>query len=153
MTTETPNVGTVSARQQILAVLEDRAAAITAKDARRALARCSPDVVAFDLAPPLQTAGAQALDPAGLEWWFGTWDGPIGYDVGELTVAAEGAVAFSYGLTHLHGTKTDGEKVDLWFRSTIGLSLADGSWRIVHEHSSTPFYMDGSGKAALDLRP
>lgn len=25
--------------------------------------------------------------------------------------------------------------------------------RITHEHSSTPFYMDGSGRAANDLRP
>jgi ketosteroid isomerase-like protein len=68
-------------------------------------------------------------------------------------LAVDGAVAFSYGLTHLHGTKTDGGDVDLWFRSTIGLSAVSGSWQIVHEHDSTPFYMDGSGRAALDLRP
>jgi ketosteroid isomerase-like protein len=153
VTTETTNADTVSAQQQILAVLKDRAAAITGKDARRALANCAPDIVAFDLAPPLQMAGPEALDPAGLEWWFQTWDGPIGYDLGELTIAVDGAVAFSYGLTHLHGTKTDGGDVDLWFRSTIGLSAVSGSWQIVHEHSSTPFYMDGSGRAALDLRP
>jgi ketosteroid isomerase-like protein len=28
-----------------------------------------------------------------------------------------------------------------------------GGWRITHEHNSTPFYMDGSDKAALDLQP
>jgi PhnB protein len=28
-----------------------------------------------------------------------------------------------------------------------------GAWKIVHEHSSTPFYMDGSYRAAVDLKP
>jgi hypothetical protein len=34
-----------------------------------------------------------------------------------------------------------------------GRRKIDGSWRIVHEHNSTPFYLDGSLRAALDLRP
>ncbi|WP_446719495.1 hypothetical protein [Inquilinus sp. OTU3971] len=29
---------------------------------------------------------------------------------------------------------------------------ADG-WVIVHEHESVPFYMDGSLRAAVDLKP
>ncbi len=41
----------------------------------------------------------------------------------------------------------------MWFRSTIGLRRISGGWRIAHEHNSTPFPMDGSGKAALDLQP
>jgi hypothetical protein len=28
-----------------------------------------------------------------------------------------------------------------------------GKWAIVHEHVSVPFYMDGSYKAAIDLKP
>jgi hypothetical protein len=35
----------------------------------------------------------------------------------------------------------------------IGLCKIGGEWRITHEHNSTPFYMDGSDKAALDLQP
>jgi PhnB protein len=62
-------------------------------------------------------------------------------------------VAFCHGLTHMTGTKTDGEQVDLWFRSTVGLRRAAEGWQITHEHDSTPFYMDGSGLAATDLRP
>jgi ketosteroid isomerase-like protein len=45
------------------------------------------------------------------------------------------------------------EGFDLWFRSTLGLRKSDGVWRIVHEHTSTPFYMDGSFRAAVDLKP
>jgi ketosteroid isomerase-like protein len=40
-----------------------------------------------------------------------------------------------------------------WFRSTFGLRCSDGSWRIVHQHDSTPFHMDGSFRAATDLEP
>ncbi|MFD0204902.1 MULTISPECIES: nuclear transport factor 2 family protein [Saccharothrix] len=45
------------------------------------------------------------------------------------------------------------DQFDLWFRSTVCLRRVDGVWRIAHEHTSTPFYMDGSFSAALDLTP
>jgi ketosteroid isomerase-like protein len=149
MTTETET----TAQEQIRTLLNDRAAAITAKDARRAVAHLAPEVVSFGLAPPLRDAGDEARDPAGIEGWFGTWDGPIGYDIGELVIEAGDDVAFCHGLTHMTGTKTDGEQVDLWFRSTVGLRRTAAGWQITHEHDSTPFYMDGSGRAATDLRP
>jgi PhnB protein len=45
--------------------------------------------------------------------------------------------------------------VSSWPRALteLGGAQLDGSWRIVHEHDSTPFYLDGSLRAALDLRP
>ena len=149
MTTQTET----TAREQIRAVLNDLAAAITAKDAHRAVAHHAPDVVSFSLAPPLSSAGDEVRDPAGIEGWFRTWDGPIGYDIGERVIEVDGDVAFGHGLTHMTGTKTDGEQVDLWFRSTVGLRRTADGWQITHEHDSTPFYMDGSDRAALDLKP
>ena len=44
-------------------------------------------------------------------------------------------------------------ETDVWFRHTIGLRKIDGRWKIVHSHESVPFYMDGSDKAAVDLKP
>jgi PhnB protein len=149
MTTETQ----ATAREQIRALLDDRAAAITARDAPRAVAYYAPEVVSFTLAPPLRYAGNEARDPAGIEGWFRTWGGPIGYDIGEPVIEAGDDVAFCHGLTHMTGTKTDGELVDLWFRSTVGLRRTAAGWQITHEHDSTPFYMDGSGRAATDLTP
>jgi ketosteroid isomerase-like protein len=140
-------------REQILALLNDRAAAITARDARRAVAQLAPDVVSFGLAPPLRYAGDDARDPEGIEGWFQTWDGPIGYDIGDPVIEVGGDVAFCHGLTHMTGTKTDGDRVDLWFRSTVGLRRTAAGWQITHAHDSTPFYMDGSGRAATDLEP
>ena len=149
MTTETE----ATTREQIRALLYDRAAAITARDAQRAVSHYAPEVVSFSLAPPLCNAGDEARDPAGLEGWFRAWGGPIGYDIGEPVIEAGDDVAFCHGLTHMTGTKTDGEQVDLWFRSTVGLRRTAAGWQITHEHDSTPFYMDGSGRAATDLKP
>ncbi len=146
-----PTAATI--QQEIRALLNDRAAAITARDARGAVAHYAPDTVSFGLAPPLRYGGDEALDPAGLEDWFRTWAGPIGYDIGDPVIEAGEDVAFGHGLTHMTGTKTDGEQVDLWFRSTVGLRRTAAGWQITHEHDSTPFYMDGSGRAATDLTP
>jgi PhnB protein len=149
MTTETES----TVQEQIRALLQDRAAAITAKDARQAVASYAPEVVSFILAPPLRYAGDEVCDPAGMSSWFETWDGPIGYDIGEPVIEARDGVAFCHGLTHLTGTKTDGVRVDLWFRSTVGLRRSAAGWQITHEHESTPFYMDGTNRAATDLKP
>ena len=58
MTTETET----TAREQIRALLNDRAAAITARDAHRAVAHHAPEVVSFGLAPPLRYAGDEVRD-------------------------------------------------------------------------------------------
>ena len=46
-----------------------------------------------------------------------------------------------------------GEDQDLWYRSTVCLRKTEGRWRIVHDHTSVPFYIDGSYRAAVDLKP
>jgi PhnB protein len=38
-------------------------------------------------------------------------------------------------------------------RATVGCRKIADRWKVTHEHSSVPFYMDGSYKAAVDLRP
>jgi ketosteroid isomerase-like protein len=149
MTTQTET----NAVEQIQAVLTDCATAITARDAARAVSHYAPDVVSFSLAPPLRYAGDEVRDPAGTEGWFQSWDGPIGYDIGQRVIETSGDVAFCHGLTHMTRTNKAGEQLDLWFRSTVGLRRTDGRWQITHEHDSTPFYMDGSERAANDLRP
>lgn len=143
----------MTAAEQIRALLQARADALHARDTPAAVAPLADDVVTYDLDPPLAQAGGRGHDHAGLERWFATWRSPIAYRLGELTVVAEGDVAFSYSLNQISGTKADGAEIDLWFRSTVCLRRIEGAWRIVHEHASTPFSMDGSQRAALDLKP
>jgi ketosteroid isomerase-like protein len=47
----------------------------------------------------------------------------------------------------------DGATFALWYRTTLVLRETDGCWRVVHVHESTPFHMDGSFRAAVDLTP
>jgi ketosteroid isomerase-like protein len=89
----------------------------------------------------------------GFEAWFATWQGKLGYELRDLTIAVGEGIAFSHSLNHMTGTKTDGQKADLWFRQTLCFRKINGAWAVVHEHESVPFYMDGSFRAAIDLTP
>lgn len=126
------------------------AEAVRAKDAKRVRAHYAPGSVTFDLAPPLISQGA---DAKGLEAWFATWQGPLGYEIRDLSVTTGDVAAFCHSLNQLSGTKTDGAKADVWFRQTLCLRKLGGAWRIAHQHESVPFYMDGSYRAAVDLEP
>jgi PhnB protein len=137
----------------IRTLLERRARATAAKDAGGSISALAPDVVSYDLAPPLARRGASAVDVNAARQWFATWDGPLGFDVTDLSIRTAGDLAFGYGFVHMHGQRTSGERTDLWFRATVCLEKRSGAWQIVHEHTSVPMTMDGSGKAATDLKP
>jgi PhnB protein len=134
-------------------LLDKRAAAIRAKDVAATLSPWSLEIVNYDLAPPLQYVGAEARDPKVLKDWFDSWQGPIGYDLHDFSVTAGEDLAYCYGLVHMSGTRTDDEETNVWVRQTLCLRRVEGKWKIIHEHTSVPFYMDGSYKAAIDLKP
>ncbi len=138
----------------IRAVLKGRARAIRSKDADATISCYGPEPVRYDLTPPLATVGGHARDRSALIGWFDSWRGPIHYDLSNFSVSACGDLAFAYGFVELGGTKQDSPAAHyLWVRQTVCLRKLGGAWKIVHEHTSTPFYMDGSLKAAVDLAP
>jgi len=134
----------------IRSILGDRTNAMFGKVADLALQGFADDVLTYDLAPPLRVVGA---DKKQLQAWFDTWDGPIGWAMGELEVDVGGDLAVARGLGHMVGTKKGGESVDLWTRVTICFERRAGKWKIAHQHTSVPFLMDGSFKAATHLKP
>jgi len=68
---------------------------------------------------------------------------------------AQDAAVFNLAppLVH-HGINID-EKgpVSFWMRETLCLERIGGDWKIVHEHTSVPFYMDSTLRPAFDLEP
>jgi ketosteroid isomerase-like protein len=68
-------------------------------------------------------------------------------------IRTAGELTFCYGFLHMHGKRTNGERTDVWIRATFCLEKRAGGWQIVHEHTSVPMMMDGSGIAATDLKP
>jgi PhnB protein len=140
---------------EIRRVLDTRRAALRTKDAERFVAHYVTDVVKFDRAPPLENTGPDVRDVPGWDPWFATWSGPIWQEISEFqaTVAAEAGIAYCHGLVNLPGEKIGEGTVDMWFRSTLRLGRIHGRRRITYEHNSTPFYMDGSYRAATGLVP
>jgi uncharacterized protein (TIGR02246 family) len=123
-----------------------------AKDVDAVMQHAAPDILSFDLAPPLASRGAERYRQ-NLEAWFPTWDGPIDAEARELQITVGDMVAFSTSLNRIGGAKKDGERTSIWVRVTVGFRKIDGRWLVTHEHVSTPFYMDGGFKAAIDLNP
>src|SRR5262245_23483306 len=81
-----------SPRSEIGALLESRSEAIRMKDIDRLMSFYSPDIVYFDVVPPLQYAGSTALRGRFLHWFDG-YQGSIGQEIRDLNISASGDVA------------------------------------------------------------
>jgi ketosteroid isomerase-like protein len=154
-TTGSTTMADATADAQVRAVLAEYVEAYARRDPEAILAFFADDAARYNLAPPLrQSAGTMVGDVEGVRAWLAGFDGPVVLEHRDLVVAAEAAVAFAFALTKMTAKPVGApEAFSFWLRSTFGLRLLDGRWRIVHEHSSTPFYMDGSFRAAVDLEP
>jgi uncharacterized protein (TIGR02246 family) len=133
-------------------LIDGWAKALRAKDIDGVMSHYAPDILLFDLAPPLQYLGTDAYRK-NWEEWFATWQGPIGYEIRDLSITTGDGVAFSHSLNRISGKRTNGEETDVWVRATACFRKINGKWKVTHEHISVPFYMDGSGRAAVELKP
>lgn len=140
------------AQDEIRAVIEQRIAAMHAKDANRAVANLTEDVVAFELAPPLALSPGAARDAEGLAGWLGGFEN-VDVEFRDMRIEADDRVGFAHALHHLVGKRLDGRPVSLWMRSTLCCRREADGWKIAHAHTSVPFHMDGSFRAAVDLEP
>jgi len=125
--------------------------AIRAKDINGVMSVFAPEIVSFDLGPPLQHGGGGIF----MKRWqelFDLYQNSIYYEVRELSITAGDDVAFSHSLNRISGTMKDGRQTDRWLRWTAGYRKTNGKWLIVHEQVSVPVDL-GNGKAMLDLRP
>jgi uncharacterized protein (TIGR02246 family) len=136
---------------QIRALMDEWIEAVRARDLDKLMALYAPDVLIFDMMPPLHFVGA-ARHREHYAGWFSSWQGPIGCERRDLTITAGEDVAFAGCLTHNSGTGANGEKQDFWVRVTVGLRKIDGQWKATHEHVSLPFDME-TMKACVDLKP
>jgi ketosteroid isomerase-like protein len=134
----------------IRALIERRGAALHSKDLAKLYEQVASESVAFDVVTPLQYVGVPEAKQRSRQW-LGSFDGPVGYEVQELHLAAAGNVGFAHCLTRLSGITANGP-LNMWIRSTTCFRKFDGVWKVVHEHNSVPFDPT-SGKAALDLEP
>ncbi len=134
-------------RQRIGELVE----AISAMDLDGVKLAYAPDMVSFDIVPPLRHVGAAA------KWqnWvdvFTVYQRPLGYQTRDLTITVGDDVAFAHSLNRITGTLKNGNGADYWVRWTACFRKIDGNWLIAHDHVSVPLDV-ASGRALLDLRP
>jgi ketosteroid isomerase-like protein len=137
--------------EAIRKLVDRRVEAIRARDVDGATELVSPDFVQFDVVNPLRATGAEGPRKRAVAW-FSSFDGPIGFEIRDLQIAANADVAFSYGLSHVSATTKSGDALDMWWRWTAGYQKTGGTWKQTHEHNSVPFDTT-TGKASLDLKP
>jgi ketosteroid isomerase-like protein len=132
-------------------LFDQRSEAIWEKDVERLVSLYSPDIVYFDLVPPLQYVGADALRERFLDW-FESFEGPIGQEISELNVVESEETAIAHMLIRASGTLRNGQEVGYWVRTTDGCLRSNDEWLITHEHVSLP--VDPMSRSAvMDLVP
>lgn len=139
----------VSTESEVRALLDSQREAARTKDIDRLMACFSPDIVYFDVVPPLQFVGSAALRRRFLEW-FGGFSGPINLEMRDVRIVSNSDIAVAYRLSRARGTLTNGREVGSWVRATSCCQRSGQTWLVTHEHVS--FAVDvKTGTAAMDL--
>ncbi|HEY6477479.1 MAG TPA: SgcJ/EcaC family oxidoreductase [Polyangia bacterium] len=121
----------------IRTLIENWAAAVRRNDLAAILRDHAPDIVMFDVPPPLESRGREAYE-ATWETFFRWARTPVVFDIQRLEIRAGTDVAFATALMRCAGREPNGQDLDLDFRLTVGLQKTDGRWTVVHEHHSIP---------------
>jgi len=111
----------------------------------------APEMVSFDIVPPLQDVGSDVYRKV-WEETFALFRDPIDIEICDLKIITDNDVAFSHKLLRIQATRINGVKTDFWERLTFCFQKNDDRWLITHEHVSVPINFE-SGRAVLNLRP
>jgi uncharacterized protein (TIGR02246 family) len=126
--------------------------AFEARDVKATMALYSPDVVAYDLVPPLQYVGGNAYGKD-FETFYAGFKGPLHVEYRDVHVLTSGDLAVLEVLEQVSGAQaSNGQPISMWVRATSVLRKVNGRWLDVHDHVSVPTDMD-TGKALMDLKP
>ncbi len=141
----------MNSESEIHKIINDSIEAIRAKNIEKLMPGYAPDVVQFDVVDPLQYKGSDGIKKR-MNDWFSSFKSPIGYDVRELEITASENIAFCHSLNGVNAIKTDGGKLEMWWRTTMCFRKIGSKWLITHVHSSVPFD-PVTGKASTELKP
>jgi uncharacterized protein (TIGR02246 family) len=125
--------------------------ALRAMDLEGVMSLYAPDIVSFDIVPPLRRVGATAKEKNWMDA-FAIYQCPLGYEMRDLTLTLGDDVAVAHSLNRVSGTLKNGNRTDFWLRWTACFRKIDGSWLVAHDHVSVPFD-PASAMALLNLEP
>ena len=123
--------------------------AIRAMDLDSVMSTYAPDIVSFDIEPPLKHTGAEAKKR---NWAkvFSIYQRPLDYELRDLAIVVGDDVAFGHGLVRVRGTLKNGNITEHRFRLTTCFRKIAGNWLIAHDHVSAPLDLPND-RALLNL--
>lgn len=134
---------TSAAESQVRSVLETWAKATRQNRKDDVLRNHAPDLVIFDVLPPMKYESAAAYRAS-----WGDWQpevqGEGEFDLEHLTITAGTDIAFAHSFIRCGGTMPDGRKFEDLVRATFCLRKISGSWRVTHQHISKPLQRVGT---------
>ncbi len=136
---------------EIKRVIERYVEAFRARDLDRVMSIYAPEIVTFDVVPPLQYVGADAMRNRWKEV-FSSLPGPVGYDIADLSITVGEDMAFTHSFNRISATLPTGQQIGTWVRWTACWRKIGGQWLLVHDHVSVPVDLQ-TGKAVLSLKP
>jgi len=134
---------TPSDEQQIRALLERWATTTRRGQLDDVLANHSPNVLIYDVLPPLKYEGAEAYRRSWGDWQPET-QGEGQFELQDLSVCAGDTVAFAHAFIKCGGVLPDGRKFEDLVRATFCLRKSANRWNVEHQHISKPFVPTGS---------
>lgn len=144
-------VNTLTANEaEIRQLVADQQRAICTKDVNQIMSRYADEIVIFDVKPPFQTKGREAVCQL--------WEDCLPYfpdafemETRDLTVAANDEIATAHWLFRFKGEQ-DHPAMQMWMRATAVCQKKQGNWQILHEHISVPFD-PSNAQAVFTLNP
>ena len=131
--------------------IESFVKAFSTKNVDLMMSLFAPEMVSFDIIPPLQYEGSDVYRKVWSET-FALFQDPINIDLRNLNIVFDKRVAFSHCFLRLQATMMNGQKKDYWERLTFCFQKIEDKWLIVHEHVSFPADLK-TGTAVSDLKP
>jgi ketosteroid isomerase-like protein len=136
---------------EIKRAIEGYVEALRAKDLDGVMSMYAPEIVTFDVVPPLQYVGADAMRKR-WEEVFSSLPGQFGYEIADLSITVGEDMAFSHSFNRTSATLPTGQQIGTWVRWTACWRMIGGQWLLVHDQISVPVDLQ-TGRAVLDLSP
>jgi ketosteroid isomerase-like protein len=133
----TEQAGSGTAEEQIRQLLEEWATATRRGAQADVLRNHEPEVVIYDVLPPMKYEGAEAYRES-WDHWQPTTEGEFHFDLHDLAITAGEAVAFAHGFIRCAGITVSGREFEDWVRATFCLRRHGARWRVAHHHISMP---------------
>jgi len=99
--------------------------------------RAGERFLAFDIAPPLEDIGFVRAVEKSRKWYEGTV-GPMIVEYNDPKIVVDHNHAYVTSHFHFAFTMRDGRKADTVGRATQVFERIDGTWTVIHEHTSLP---------------